>query len=47
MEKFERYSEQDLIHDLFAVGYSDWAIAESTSTRTRWKRRNIPMLKKW
>ena len=30
MEHFERYSEEDMIHDLFEVGYDDIAILQST-----------------
>lgn len=30
LEKFERYSEQDMLHDLFAVGYDDLAILQPT-----------------
>lgn len=33
LEKFEKYSEQDLLHDLFEVGYVDHAIFQPTYLR--------------
>ncbi len=30
LEKFEKYTEDDIIHDLFEVGYDDWAIFQPT-----------------
>jgi predicted TIM-barrel fold metal-dependent hydrolase len=30
LEKFERYSEEDMLHDLFEVGYDDHAILQPT-----------------
>jgi predicted TIM-barrel fold metal-dependent hydrolase len=33
LEHFERYSEEDMIHDLFEIGYDDLAILQSTYLR--------------
>lgn len=30
LEKFEKYSEDDMMHDLFEIGYDDWAIFQPT-----------------
>jgi predicted TIM-barrel fold metal-dependent hydrolase len=30
LEKFRKYSEQDLVHDIFETGYADWAIFQPT-----------------
>lgn len=30
LEKFEKYTEEDIMHDLFEVGYDDWAIFQPT-----------------
>jgi predicted TIM-barrel fold metal-dependent hydrolase len=30
LEKFRKYSEQDLVHDIFDTGYADWAIFQPT-----------------
>ena len=30
LEKFRKYSEQDLVHDLFETGYVDWGIFQPT-----------------
>jgi hypothetical protein len=33
-EKYDRYSEEDMMHDLFEIGYDDMAILQPTYLRT-------------